>query len=99
MQKVLVNADPKNFSEFSTVNFALGDLMLETQRYEKAVAFFRSALTVDRLSGFYKGIADDLAAIGSVYLFQKNDELAMNFYKRSVKIYALIGEQKKHSRS
>jgi tetratricopeptide (TPR) repeat protein len=69
--------------------------MLETQRYEKAIAFFKSALTADRLSGFYKGVADDLAAIGSVYLLQKNDELALNFYKRSVKIYALIGDQKK----
>lgn len=95
LQKVLANADPKNFSEFATVNFALGDLMLETQRYEKAIAFFKSALTADRQSGFYKGVADDLAAIGSVYLLQKNDELALNFYKRSVKIYALIGDQKK----
>jgi tetratricopeptide (TPR) repeat protein len=95
LQKVLAKADPKNFSEFATVNFALGDLMLETQRYEKAIAFFKSALTADRLSGFYKGIADDLAAIGSAYLLLKEDELALNFYKRSVKIYALIGDQKK----
>jgi len=95
LQKVLANADPKNFSEFATVNFALGNLMIETQRYEKAVDFFRSALTADRLSGFYKGIADDLAAVGSAHLLQKKDELAMNFYKRSIKIYALIGDQKK----
>lgn len=94
LQKALAKTDPKNFSEFATVNFSLGNLMLKTQRYEKAVTFFKSALTADRLSGFYKGIADDLAAIGSAYLLQNTDELAMNFYKRSVKIYALIGDQK-----
>lgn len=95
MQMVLANTDPENLSEFATVNFAFGNLMLETQRYEKAIDFFKTALKADRLSGFNKNIADDLAAIGSACLKLGKDELAVNFLKRSVEIYALIGNHKK----
>ena len=95
MQTALSNTDPENPLEFSTVNFALGRLMFETQRYEKAIDFFKTALKTDRLSGFNKSIADDLAAIGSSYLKLGKDELAVNFLKRSVEIYALMGNHKK----
>lgn len=95
LQTALTMVDPENFSEFATVNFTLGNLMLETQRYEQAISFFETALKADRLSGFSKGIADDLAAIGSTLLLQKKNNLAVNFLKRSLKIYALLGNQKK----
>ena len=94
MQMVLANTDPENLSEFATVNFALGNLMVETQRYEKAMDFFKTALKADRLSGGNKNIADDLAAMGSACLKLGQDELAGNFFKRSVKIYALLGNHK-----
>jgi tetratricopeptide (TPR) repeat protein len=95
MQTALSNTDPENPLEFATVNFALGRLMFETQRYEKAIDFFKTALKADRLSGFNKSIADDLAAIGSACLKLGKDELAVNFLKRSVEIYALMGNHKK----
>ncbi len=95
MQTALANTDPENLLEFATVNFGLGNLMFETQRYEKAIDFFKTALKADRLSGFNKSIADDLAAIGSACLKLGKDELAVNFLKRSVEIYALIGNHKK----
>lgn len=95
MQTALANTDPENLLEFATVNFGLGNLMFETQRYEKAIDFFKTALKADRLSGFNKSIADDLAAIGSACLKLGKDEIAVNFLKRSVEIYALIGNHKK----
>jgi tetratricopeptide (TPR) repeat protein len=94
LQMVLANTDPENLSEFATVNFALGNLMVETQRYEKAMDFFKTALKADRLSGGNKNIADDLAALGSDCLKLGEDELAGNFFKRSVEIYALLGNHK-----
>lgn len=94
LQQVLANTDPENLSEFATVNFALGNLMVETQRYEKAMDFFKTALNADRLSGFNKSIADDLAAMGSACLKLGKDELAVIFFKRSVKIHALMGNHK-----
>lgn len=95
LETALAKADRANLSEFSTANFAFGKLMLETRRYEEAVEFFETALAVDRTSGFYKGIADDLAAIGAAYLSLGKNELAADFFKRSIKIYALIENGKK----
>lgn len=95
LQKAVSAVQPNNFSELANVNFAMGNLMLETKQYEKAVHFFKAALEADRLAGFSKGIADDLAAIGSVYLLQGKNESAVNFLKRSIKIYALNRNHKK----
>jgi len=94
MQTVLANTDPENLSEFATVNFALGNLMFETQRYGKAMDFFKTAIEADRLSGLNKSIADDLDAMGSACLKLGKDELAGSYFKRSVEIYALMGNHK-----
>ncbi len=95
LKKALANTDSSKLSEFAGVNFALGNLMLETERYKKAVDYFKTALTADRTSGFHKGIADDLAAIGSAWLSQGEDGLAVKYFKRSVKIYAIIEDKEK----
>jgi len=97
LNSALANTDPANHSEYATVNFALGTLMRETGRYEKAIYFFKAALDTDRLSGFHKGIADDLSAIGDINFSQSKYEPAVNFFKRSIKIYALIENRKKVS--
>ena len=69
--------------------------MFETRRFEKAIRFYESALNLDKLSGFREGIADDLDAIGSVYFNMEKNKPAVNFFNRSVKIYALIGNKHK----
>ncbi|MBC8199888.1 MAG: tetratricopeptide repeat protein [Desulfobacterales bacterium] len=97
LNSALANTDPADHSEYATVNFALGTLMRETGRYEKAVYFFKAALDTDRLSGFHKGIADDLSAIGDIHFSQGKYEPAVNYFKRSIKIYALIENRKKVS--
>lgn len=95
LKKSIAISEAENFSEFATANFVLGNLMLETKKYKQAVNFFESALEADRKTGFHKGIADDLAALGSTYLNLGKTEYAVNFFKRSIKIYALLGERKK----
>ncbi|MBU4462573.1 MAG: tetratricopeptide repeat protein [Desulfobacteraceae bacterium] len=97
LNSALANTDPADHSEYATVNFALGTLMRETGRYEKAVYFFKAALDNDRLSGFHKGIADDLSAIGDINFSQGKYEPAVNYFKRSIKIYALIENRNKVS--
>ena len=97
LNSALANTDPADHSEYATVNFALGTLMRETGRYEKAVYFFKAALDTDRLSGFHKGIADDLGAIGDISFSQGKYEPAVNYFKRSIKIYALIENRNKVS--
>ncbi|MBN1930381.1 MAG: tetratricopeptide repeat protein [Desulfobacterales bacterium] len=97
LKQALANTNSTHLSEFATVNFSLGRLMFTTERYEKAISYLNAALDSDRLLGFHKGIADDLAVIGSVYLCQIKNKLAINFFKRSIKIYALIGAHEKVS--
>ena len=97
LNSALANTDPADHSEYATVNFALGALMRETGRYEKAVYFFKAALDTDRLSGFHKGIADDLSAIGDINFSQGKYEPAVNYFQRSIKIYALIENRNKVS--
>lgn len=95
LKSALENADHKNLSEFATANFALGNLMLQTKRSEKAVDFFKRALESDHGSGYRRGIADDLASIGSVYLSKGKNKEAVKYFERSVKIYSLTGNSKK----
>ncbi|MCG2759294.1 MAG: tetratricopeptide repeat protein [Desulfobacteraceae bacterium] len=95
LKKALDKVEPANFSEIAAINFALGNLMVETKRSDNAVEYFKKALSADQSSGFIKGIADDLATIGTVYYNQDKYEPAVNFFNRSIKIYALIGNESK----
>jgi tetratricopeptide (TPR) repeat protein len=95
LKKALNKVEPANFSEIAAINFALGKLTFETKRSENAVEYFKEALSADQSSGFIKGIADDLAAIGTVYYNQDKHKPAVNFFNRSIKIYALMGNEGK----
>lgn len=95
LNHAITNTSPKNPSEFATVSFAFGNLMLETKKYKKALKFFNQALEADRKAGFHKGIADDLASLGDTCLSLEEYKNAVNFYKRSIKIYALLGNENK----
>ncbi len=92
--KALKNIDTTDFSELAAVNFALGNVMSETELHEKAISYYLSALESDRKIEFHMGIADDLAAIGRAYTALKKNRKAVNFFKRSIKAYALIGDKK-----
>lgn len=78
-------------SQSASVNFALGNLMLETDRLEKAASFFAKALESDQRIGFYKGMADDLFYMGLAFSRAGKEKQAIESWKRSAKIYALIG--------
>ena len=95
LDTALKNTDPLNLSEFAAVNFALGTLMLKTDRPDEAIRRFETALSADQSSSYYRGTADDLAAIGSVHYSRGNAELSVGFFKRAVKIYALIRNKPK----
>ncbi|MBF0395318.1 MAG: tetratricopeptide repeat protein [Desulfobacterales bacterium] len=93
--QALKNVNPIDNSEAAPINFALGNLMSETNRYKEAIFYFKNALEADKKSEFYQGIADDLSALGSVYIKQKNDKDAKLTLKRSAKLYSLIGNHNK----
>ena len=95
LKEACKKVETSNLLEKAAINFALGKIMSETERSDNAVEYFKKALSADQSSGFIKGIADDLAAIGTVYYNQDKHELAVNFFNRSIKIYALMRNEKK----
>ncbi|MDL1975364.1 MAG: tetratricopeptide repeat protein [Deltaproteobacteria bacterium] len=86
-----LSASKKDPCQMVSACFAMGNLMLETGRYEKAVSYFSSALTCDRKNGFYKGIADDLFYMGLAFDRWGKEKESIERWKRSAKVYALLG--------
>ncbi|MFB3924893.1 MAG: tetratricopeptide repeat protein [Syntrophales bacterium] len=94
LRRALVNSNPDNLPERATLHFALGNLMLETGRAKESIEHFQAALSADRISGFYRGMADDLSRLGQV-CFQSGDyRAAAGYWKRSARIYYLVGLKK-----
>lgn len=75
--------------------YTLGQLQLNDGRPERATSHLLKALDLDRAAGAYHGIARDLAALGACYTLLDRLPEAINFQKRSAKIYALIQNPQK----
>ena len=95
LKQALSTATPESFRSIATVNASLGNLQMERGEYEQAIEFFSKALEADRAADFHVGLADDLTAIGTVYYLQKKYEIALKYFKRSIKIHALFGNREK----
>lgn len=95
LDAALKNTDSSHLPELAAVHFALGTLMAKTNRPDEAIRHFETALSADRSSSYYQGMADDLTAIGSVHHRRGDAKQAVGFFKRAVKIYALIRDERK----
>lgn len=73
--------------------YAMGRLLLETGSHKEAARLFLSALKEDQVTGFYAGLADDLQKLGDAYIGMGDGAAALNCWKRSVRIYALLGRK------
>lgn len=94
-RKALDPIGDKNPAGAAAAHYALGDLLLGAARYEEAVSHLEKALEIDRRAGFYRGIADDLAALGRCHAGLRNDAAAVASWEQSVRIYALLGMEEK----
>ena len=95
LHRALDTTDPTHLSAVATVNFACGNLNLARGKYAEAVKYFKLTLEADRSRGFYKGMADTLAALGTAFVGLGQSAQAADYYKRSIQIYALIENKKK----
>jgi tetratricopeptide (TPR) repeat protein len=95
LKEALDSIDRRNPAGAAAANYAMGDLLLGTARYKEAVPFFEKALESDRKAGFYRGIADDLSALGRCSAGLRDDASAVNYWEQSVRIYALLGMEEK----
>lgn len=87
--------DPADLPGVAAINSALGHLMINTGRHENAIRYLTAALDADRTSGFYGELAADLTALGAVYEHMEKYQKAADFYKRALKIYALMENPEK----
>ncbi len=81
-------------SKVALINYTFGKLMQETKDYKSALLYFNISLENNKKNAAYKPIADDLYAIGTIYTKLDNNALAFSYFKRSIKIYALMQNRK-----
>jgi len=91
----LERADNDDLSSFAAANFALGNLMVKTGRFDEAVLLFDQSLSSDREAYFYVGIADDLSSIGDSFVSLGKNRKAVFYYKRSIMSYSLTDNWEK----
>ena len=94
LMAALEASEPDNYPQAASIHFSLGNLMSATSRYDEGLDHFRKALDNDRRACFHQGIADDLAAIGALYQREGEHTAAAAHFQRSIKIYALLGDEK-----
>lgn len=84
---------PANTPDAAAARYAMGRLQMETGRFKTAAGYFLAALKADQAAGFYAGMADDLQRLGDAHSRMGEPDAAIDYWKRSVRIYALIGQQ------
>jgi tetratricopeptide (TPR) repeat protein len=95
LKAALDDIDRRHPAGEAAANYAMGDLLIGTARYKEAVPYFEKALEIDRKAGFYRGIADDLSALGRCSAGLGDDASAVNSWEQGVRIYALLGMEEK----
>jgi tetratricopeptide (TPR) repeat protein len=77
--------------ESASACYAMGALLMEGGDLREAEKYFQAALKADQAAGFYAGLADDLQKLGDVHQRLNDAAAALNYWKRSVRIYAPLG--------
>lgn len=94
-KEALSHINKRNPEGAAAANYAMGDLLLGMDRYKEAIPYLEKAFEADREAGFYRGIADDLTALGRCRAGLRDDAAAVNNWEQSVRIYALLGMEEK----
>jgi tetratricopeptide (TPR) repeat protein len=72
------------------IHYTIGQMQLIFADSQKALPHIEMALEIDRKSGAYYAVAQDLAAMGLYFDKLARYEVAVNYYQRSLKIFALL---------
>jgi|GEM_PF-1253606 len=79
----------------SSIFYAKGHVELTADRPAQAKVFFGQALHLDRAAGAYHDIARDLQSLGTCHARLGDHRQALNHFKRSAKIFALLKDQRR----
>lgn len=74
----------------SSIHYAIGHVTLLSGQPEGAVRSFEKALALDQEANAYFDIASDLSALGQCHAAMGDHATAVNLFKRSAKIFALL---------
>jgi tetratricopeptide (TPR) repeat protein len=91
LKKTLSDMNKDDKEKSATVNFALGNVYFETDRYQEAIRYFEAARLADEDAGFYRETADDLYYIGACHYNLGNDAKAVEYWQQCVQSYAILG--------
>ncbi len=94
-KEALSHIGKRNPDGAAAANYAMADLLLGTARHKEAIPYLEKAFEADRDAGFYRGVADDLTALGGCHAGLREDLAAVNNWEQSVRIYALLGMEEK----
>jgi len=98
LEEALARVERQDQASQAKINFSLGRIMNVTGDTQGAIEYFSRALDNDRSVGFHRGMAEDLTRLGDAFLKQGTPKEALKYYKRAVKMYALIGDRSNVSR-
>ncbi len=91
LQQAIAAAKENAPDQLSSANYAMGRLSLNEQHPAQAIPFLEKSLAQDRQRGAYDDTAHDLAALGQCYAQLEQPPKAIAYFKRSIKIFALLG--------
>lgn len=80
-------------SLLADIYYTYGELMLAARRPQQAIGLLNKALDIDHAAGAYFNVAMDLATLGACTEDMAHYAEAVGFYKRSIKIFALLEAQ------
>lgn len=78
-------------TDAAAAHYAMGRLKMDMGQFKPASDHLQAALKADQAAGFYAGMADDLQRLGDAHSRLNEPDAALDYWKRSVRIYALIG--------
>jgi tetratricopeptide (TPR) repeat protein len=91
----LAATSESNRALLADIHYTLAHVKLTVQHPKDAVSHLNTALNLDRAANAYFSMGVDLAALGSCSEDLAQYAAAVNYYKRSLKIFALLGAHDK----
>lgn len=95
LQTAIQSASDSETEQLSSIYYAMAQLLKTEKRPSQALVYLEKSLSLDRAAGAYDDIAHDLEALDACYAQLNQLAKAAGYLKRSIKIYALLGNASK----
>lgn len=95
LQTAIQSANQSEIEQLPSICYTMGRLLMEQKRPSQAVVYLQKSLSLDRDAGAYDDIAHDLEALDACHAQLNQLSTAAGYLKRSIKIYALLGNAAK----